>query len=388
MLLVFGSAKLLDELSERIRQPGIVGQIVAGVLLGPSVLGWVSPDDLFSALTELGLMFLLFQAGLGVKRSELVRSSGTASLVAVFGVVVPFFAGWALISAWGYTRMESVFVGAAMVATSVGITAHVLTSRGLLRERASTIILGAAVIDDVLGLLVLALVSSFARRTANLLDLCLTVSLGLGCIAIVVKWGAKTAGMAIERLRHRRQSGETQFSVAIVLMFSLSLLAVYAGIAAIVGAFLAGMILSESVDQHVRDMSQGLAEVLVPFFLVGIGLRFDVKSFVTWPILSLSFLLFFVAVISKFLGCGLGSYRLGWKDAVRVGVGMIPRGEVGMVVAQIGVAFGVMSSRMYDAVVFMVITTSITAPLLLKISYKEIRSHHTNACRLVKRTPA
>src|ERR1700739_4685071 len=163
MLLVFGSAKLLDKVFERLQQPGIVGQIVAGIFLGPGVLCWLHPHNFFPALTELGLMFLLFQVGLRVKSSDLVKTGFTATLVAVLGVVVPFFAGWALLSAWGEPRTESIFVGAAMVATSIRITAQVLAAKALLQEQASRIILGAAVIDDVLGLLILALVSSVAK---------------------------------------------------------------------------------------------------------------------------------------------------------------------------------------------------------------------------------
>ena len=371
MLLVFGSAKLLDEVFERLKQPGIVGQIVAGVLLGPSVLSWLSPDNFFPALTELGLMFLLFQVGLEVKSSDLVKSGPTAVLVAVLGVVVPFFAGWGLLSAWGEPRIESIFVGAAMVATSVGITAQVLAGKGLLQEKASRIILGAAVIDDVLGLLILALVSSVAKGKVNLLELGLTAALALGFIAIVVKWGTKTAGKVIPRLHQKMHAAEAQFTAAMVLMFALSLLAVYAGVAAIIGAFLAGMALSGSVDRRVHDLARGVTELLVPFFLVGIGLRFNVASFGAWSMVAFSLLVVLVAVVSKFVGCGLGGYRLGWADATRVGVGMVPRGEVGMVVAQIGLSLGVISGRIYDAVVFMAIATTLAAPPLLKLAYKK-----------------
>ena len=194
MLLVFGSAKLLDELFERLKQPGIVGQIVAGVLLGPSVLGWLAPDHFLSALAELGVMFLLFQVGLEVKSSDLLKSGPNSALVALLGVVVPFFAGWGLLSAWGEPRIESIFVGAAMVATSVGITAQVLAAKGLLQQKASRIILGAAVIDDILGLLILALVSSVAKGKLNLLELGLTAAFAVGFTVIVVKWGTKRSG--------------------------------------------------------------------------------------------------------------------------------------------------------------------------------------------------
>ena len=372
MLLVFGSAKLLDEIFERLKQPGIVGQIVAGVLLGPTVLGWLAPDNFFPALTELGLMFLLFQVGLEVKSSDLLKSGPTAALVALLGVVVPFFAGWGLLWAWGEPRIEAIFVGAAMVATSVGITAQVLAAKGLLQERASRIILGAAVIDDILGLLILALVSSVAKGQVNLLELGLTAAFAVGFTVIVVKWGTQTAQRVIPHLHHNMRVGEAQFAAAMVLLFALSVLAVYAGVAAIIGAFLAGMALSGSVDRRVHDLAQGVTELLVPFFLVGIGLRLNVASFGAWPMIVFSLLIFLVAVVSKFVGCGLGSYRLGWGDASRVGVGMIPRGEVGMVVAQIGLSLGVISGRIYDAVVFMAIASTLVAPPLLTLAYKRL----------------
>lgn len=371
MLLVFGSAKLLDELFERLKQPGIVGQIVAGVLLGPSVLGWLAPDHFLSALAELGVMFLLFQVGLEVKSSDLLKSGPNSALVALLGVVVPFFAGWGLLSAWGEPRIESIFVGAAMVATSVGITAQVLAAKGLLQQKASRIILGAAVIDDILGLLILALVSSVAKGKLNLLELGLTAAFAVGFTVIVVKWGTKTAKRVIPRLHQNLRVGEAQFAAAMVLLFALSVLAVHAGVAAIIGAFLAGVALSESVDRRVHDLAQGVTELLVPFFLVGIGLRFNVASFGAWSMVAFSFAIFLVAVVSKFVGCGLGTYRLGWGDATRVGVGMIPRGEVGMVVAQLGLSLGVISGRIYDAVVFMAIATTLAAPPLLKWAYKE-----------------
>src|SRR5689334_5782097 len=163
MLLVFVSAKLMAELAERIGQPGIVGEILAGVLIGPSVLGWLAPSDFLSALADLGAMFLLFRVGLEVKASELLKVGGIATLVATSGVIVPFIMGGAILLLWGAGMNEAIFVGASMVATSVGITAQVLAAKGLLHQVSSQIILAAAVIDDVLGLIVLAIVSSLTH---------------------------------------------------------------------------------------------------------------------------------------------------------------------------------------------------------------------------------
>ena len=275
MLVVFASAKILDELFERFHQPGIVGQILAGVVIGPSVLGWMAPNDFLTALAELGVMFLLFRVGLEVKASDLIKVGPIATWVAVLGVAVPFVLGWGLLRLWGEPQIESIFVGAAMVATSVGITAQVLAAKGLLQERASQIILAAAVIDDVLGLLILALVSSLAKGKVNVLELALTATLAIGFTLIVVKWGTKTMKRVVPHVLEKLRGGEAQFAMAMILLFALSVLAVYAGVAAIIGAFLAGMVLAESVGHRVHDLAQGVTELLVPFFLAGIGLHFS-----------------------------------------------------------------------------------------------------------------
>ncbi|MBK5294641.1 MAG: cation:proton antiporter [Acidobacteriia bacterium] len=370
MLVVFASAKILDELFERFHQPGIVGQILAGVVIGPSVLGWMAPNDFLAALAELGVMFLLFRVGLEVNASDLIKVGPIAAWVAVLGVAVPFVLGWGILRLWGEPQIESIFVGAAMVATSIGITAQVLAAKGLLQERASKIILAAAVIDDVLGLLILALVSSLAKGTVNVLELALTATLAIGFTVIVVKWGTKTMKKVVPRVREQLRGAEAQFAMAMILLFALSVLAVYAGVAAIIGAFLAGMVLAESVGHRVQDLAQGVTEFLVPFFLAGIGLHLSLSALSNWTTVTLAGLVLLAAMFSKFIGCGLGAYRLGWADAARVGVGMIPRGEVGMVVAQIGQSLGVIGEHVYAVVVLMSVATTLVAPPLLKVAFR------------------
>lgn len=369
MLVVFGATKLFAELFERVGQPGIVGEIVAGIIIGPSVLGWIRPNDVLTALAELGVMFLLFRVGLEVKASELVKVGGVASLVALLGVVVPFLLGWAIMLAFGYPQVESIFVGAAMVATSVGITAQVLASKGLLHLASSKIILGAAVIDDILGLIVLAIVSSMARGSINIIEIITTTLLAIGFTIVVAKWGTRTAARLLPRAQERLRAGEVQFNLALILLFGLSLLAIYAGVAAIIGAFLAGMALAESVSERVHDLAHGITELLVPFFLAGIGLRLDLSVFASPSLLLLSLVILLAAIASKLIGCGLGAYKLGWKDMFRIGSGMVPRGEVGMVVAQIGLGLGVVEKPIYAVVVFMALVTTIVAPPLLKAAY-------------------
>ncbi len=375
VLLVFGTAKFLAEVFERLRQPGIVGEILAGVVLGSSVLNWIRPDELLRSLAEMGVMFLLFRVGLEVKPSELLRLGGTAAVVAAAGVFLPFVMGWAIVSAWGFGQIEAIFVGATMVATSVGITAQVLAAKGLLSERSSKIILAAAVIDDVLGLLVLAVVSSTARGKINVVELSITAVVAIAFVIVMAAWGSKAATHVVPRVHASMRAGEAEFSLAVVFLFALSVLAVYTGVAAIVGAFLAGMALAETVGERVKDLAHGATELLVPFFLAGIGLNVDLSVFASPSLIVLALVILAAAVLSKLLGCGLGALPLGRADAFRVGVGMVPRGEVGMVAAQLGLVMGAISKDIYTAVVFMAVATTLAAPPLLTLAYRSVKKN-------------
>jgi Kef-type K+ transport system membrane component KefB len=316
-------------------------------------------------------MFLLFVVGLEVKSSELLRVGGTAMLVAVLGVVLPFGAGYAIMAAIHASWVEALFVGAAMVATSVGITAQVLAAKGLLRERASKVILAAAVIDDVLGLLVLAFVSSVAKGDVNIASLVTTFVMAAAFTILIAKYGSHTLSRVIPRVEQKLRAVEAQFNLALLFLFSLSVLAVWLGVAAIVGAFLAGMALSETVNRRVHDLAQGINELLVPFFLAGIGLYLNISVFADAATLWVSVGIYVAAVVTKLVGCGIGAWRLGRSDMLRIGVGMIPRGEVGMVVAQIGLGMGVITESVYAVVIFMTVATTLVAPPMLKFAYRK-----------------
>ncbi|MEO8597216.1 MAG: cation:proton antiporter [Candidatus Solibacter sp.] len=376
MLVVFGAAKLMAELFERLGQPGLSGEILAGVLIGPSVLNWMQPSELLDALASLGTMFLLFRVGLEVKSSELLKVGGTATLVATLGVICPFALGWAIMALYGHSIITCVFVGAAMVATSVGITAQVLNARGLLHELSSKIILAAAVIDDVQGLLVLAVVSSLAKGKIQIAEITITTVLAVGFTLIIAKWGVQVVSVVLPAINRRLCVGEAEFILAMLLLFGLSLAAVKIGVAAIVGAFLAGMALAESVDERERHLVHGVAELLVPFFLVGIGMKVDLAIFRQSSVLSLSIILLIAAALTKFIGCGLGAIRLGRTEALRIGVGMIPRGEVGMVVAQLGLGMGAITPMIYSVVVFMSVATTMIAPPLIKLAFAGVTSRN------------
>lgn len=370
LLIVFGSAKLMGEIFVKLRQPALVGEILAGAVIGPSLLGWIAPNQTLTALSDLGVMFLLFDAGLQVRASDLLRVGGTAALAAALGVATTFFGGWSILRAWGSPPMEAIFVATALVATSVGITATALSARGLLNQVASRIILAAAVIDDVLGLIVLAVVSGLSQGRINALDVALTAGLAIGFTVVTAKWGATTVSRVLPHFHSKAQGEEAKFHISLVLLFALSALAVYTGVAAIVGAFLAGLALSESADGRVRDLTRGVSELLVPFFLVGIGLRMDLGLFRSRSIVALAILILAMVVITKVLGCGLGALSAGWATALKVGLGMVPRGEVTMAIAQMGLTLKVVSPEVYAVVVFIAIATTLITPLLLKMAFR------------------
>lgn len=365
MLLIFGSAKLLAEVAIRLRLPGLVGEIIAGVLIGPPVLGWIQPSTFLHSLSDLGVMFLLFSVGLEVRAAELKRVGGPATLVAFGGVVLPFLAGWAILTFSGAGQTEACFAGAALVATSVGITAQVLQTGGLLHLRASRIILVAAVIDDILGLIVLAVVSGMSRGKLDFWDIGLTATFSIGLFILAIQFGSQAMGRAVPRVRRTMRGSEADFAIAITVLFALALLALYAGVAAIVGAFLAGVVLAGQLDERAEDFTRGATELLVPFFLVGIGLNLNLSTLGDSATLTLGGVLLLAAVLTKIIGCGLGGWRYGFRDAFRIGAGMVPRGEVGMVVAQLGLTLGVVTPRLYAVTVLMAVgTTILAAPLL------------------------
>jgi Kef-type K+ transport system membrane component KefB len=372
MLILFVSAKIMAEIAERLNQPGIVGEIFAGVLIGPSVLGWLAPSEFLSAMSDIGAMFLLFRVGLEVKSSDLMKVGGTALIVACSGVIVPFVMGAAIMLAWHSSANEAIFVGASMVATSVGITAQVLSAKGLLQEVSSRVVLAAAVIDDVLGLLVLAVVSSLTHGKFNAVQLSLTALLATGFTVVVAKWGSRAVGRVLPKVQETLRVAESRFAVALSLLLLLAFVAVATGVAAIVGAFLAGLALAETSGPRERDLAQGVSEFLVPFFLAGIGLKVDLSTFAQPSTALLAIVILAAALVSKLLGCGIGALGLGKTEAFRIGVGMVPRGEVGMIVAQIGLGYGILTRDSYGVVVFRSVATTMIAPPLIKVAYRSV----------------
>lgn len=369
MMLV--SAKLLGEIFERLKQPAVVGEILAGVIIGPSVLGLVQTSEFIQILADVGVIFLLFTVGMEIKLKDILNVGKRALLVGILGVIFPFIAGYFIAKLWGGSFIESMFIGAALVATSVGITARVLGSLGFLNTETSRIILGAAVIDDVLGLLILSVVSGIGKGGVDLFTISRTIFLAILFVIIVGGAGSHLMKPLAPKIENLRIS-KSLFSFGLILCLGLSYIASYMQVAAIIGAFLAGMMMSEAAGNNpkMHKMTNGVMEFLVPFFLVNIGMQLNPLIFKDMSVLLFAIVITLVAVLTKFIGCGLGAYGLGKIKAAQVGVGMIPRGEVGIVVAQIGLGMAALNEKFFGAVLFMAIATTVIAPPLIQMLYK------------------
>lgn len=370
---MLAAAKLMAEVFERLKQPAVVGEILAGIVIGPSLLGWVAPSELITILAEVGVIFLLFTVGLETKPQAIFQVGKRAVMVGVLGVILPFVAGYAIAMWWDGSFVEAMFIGAALVATSVGITARVLGSMGLLDVQTSRIILGAAVIDDILGLIILSLVSSVSQQgTVSVSGLAKTAAAAILFTVFVGLVGSKVLTRLSPSIAKLRLS-KPFFNIGLILCLGLSVASIYVGVAAIIGAFLAGMALAEATeDNHkMHQLTSGVTEFLVPFFLVNIGMQLDLAVFRDMSVVALAVILTVIAVITKFVGCGLGAWGMKRREMAQIGIGMVPRGEVGIVVAQIGLGLGVISTNFFAAVLFMAVATTLIAPPFIKILFAE-----------------
>jgi Na+:H+ antiporter len=318
-------------------------------------------------MAEMGAIFLLFTVGLESRPGELLEVGWIAALVATVGVVVPFVFGYVYLKMDDYPTVEAIFVGAAMVATSVGITARVLADLGALSTRVAKVILGAAVADDILGMIVLAVVSSLSSGKINYLSLGIVAAEAVGFSLLIIFFGSRIIGRfrpAVAKLRARNSA----FALSVLLCLGLSLASMHVGMAAIIGAFLAGLALADHSEQYrLKENAHPLMEFLAPFFFVLLGVQVNVKTIVDPKTLGLAAIICVLAILSKLIGCGLGAISLGKKDAFRVGIGMVPRGEVGLIVAGVGLTLHTVSDAIYAVVVTMSVVTTLFAPPVLRV---------------------
>ncbi|MBI4467244.1 MAG: cation:proton antiporter [Acidobacteria bacterium] len=370
IFVMFAAAKVLGVVGERYKVPSVISEIVAGMVIGPHLLGLVQVQEWTLALAELGAIVLLFDVGLDQKLTDLMKVGWTALLVATLGVVVPFFLGYGLLVLMDHSQTESIFMGAAMVATSVGITARVLQELGVLKTVVATVILGAAVIDDILSMIVLAVVSGLSEGV-NYVQIGSVTGLAIGFSLFIVLVGQRVMRRVTPHVQ-RFARGEPYFPLAMVICLGLAVAANKIGIAAIIGAFLAGLVFSEEeLTAGLKTKIHALYEFLVPFFFVAMGMQMDLGVLRHREILLLAGLITLLAILGKFVGCGVGAYRMGWRPAVQIGVGMVPRGEVGIIVASIGLGLHTISDEIYAVVIIMVLVTTLIAPPVLKVLFRE-----------------
>ena len=370
LFIMFASAKIMGELFERIKQPAVIGEILAGIILGPYIFKLIQPSDagtfhVYKVIAEIGVIILLFTIGLQTKVDKMMKVGGISLVVATLGVILPFFLGYLYTLTMEHSTVEAMFIGAAMVATSVGITARVFADLGIMDSRVAKIVLGAAVIDDILGLLVLAVVTSVGKGSISYVKIALVAVEAVGFVVFIIIVGKRLIFRVAPRLNFIK-SKNAPFILAVLFCLGLSAVASYIDLAAIVGAFMAGMILAElNIEYNFSLKFESLYDFLVPFFFVVMGTQVDLSVFTRFNLIGAALILTVFAVVGKLIGCGAGAFKLGWKEAFVVGVGMVPRGEVGMIVASIGLGMGAISSNLYSIVIFMVVATTLLTPSVL-----------------------
>jgi Na+:H+ antiporter len=367
LFLVLVAAKLGDEVFKRIGQPAIVGEILGGVLVGPSVLGLVEVGEVLRVFSELGVVFLLFWVGLETRLSEMRAVGRIAVAVGGAGVVLPFLAGIGLGLVLGESTETSVFLGAALAATSAGITSATFLDLGIARSRAARTVLGAAVVDDVLALILLSVaVGMAADGGVDAGKIALALGIAVAFVAFVALGGTRLLQRR-PQLLEAPHFAESPLLPAVILCLGLAAFAANIGLAALIGAFLAGMIVAETKDHtSIEEEVRPLYAFFPPFFFAFIGIELDLGALLDGHALWLLAAITVLAALTKLVPAYLAARPLGRTEAAIVGVGMVPRGEVGIVVASIGAAEGVVDAELFAVVVGMAVLTTLAAPFALR----------------------
>lgn len=376
IIIVF--AKFFGVLARKCKAPQVVGEIIAGLLIGPCVLGLVQQSDFLTGMAEVGVVLLMFSAGLETDLKELMKTGPIAFLIACFGVFVPLVGGTLLYmgfygtAPWGSEKFyTAVFIGVIMTATSVSITVQALKELGRLKGRVGTTILSAAIIDDVIGIVVLTFVIGFKNPDSNPGKVVLNTILFF-VVAIVVGFILyKIFRKLDDRYPHTRRIP----IMGLALCFAFAYIAeTYFGIADITGAYVAGIILCSIRDSSYIDEKMEVSSYMIfgPVFFASIGLKTNIDS-IDGKILLFSLGFVLVALITKIIGCGLMAKicRFSAGDSLKIGVGMMTRGEVALIVAQKGLSVGLLSPVYFTSVILLIIVSSVTTPIVLKLLYSK-----------------
>ncbi|MCC8043759.1 MAG: cation:proton antiporter [Oscillospiraceae bacterium] len=388
IVLILLGTKVLGLFSKVVKLPQVVGALIAGVVLGPACLGWVQNTEMLSNLSEIGVIVLMFTAGLGTDISELRRCGKATFVIALIGVIVPLLGGFAVAyfyndSSLDNFMLQNIFIGIILTATSVSITVETLKEMGKLNTPAGNAILGAAIIDDILGIICLTLVISLGSGGVD--------AAGIGMVLLkILGFFLFTAIAAVGyhyAFKKWSDSSPVKLRRYVVISFAFCLALSYCaeeffGVADITGAFFAGLALSgtkksDYVEKRVDTLSYML---LSPIFFASIGLKVELPQ-MSMRIVVLTVLLCVVAALTKVIGCGLGAKLCHYsgKESLQIGVGMISRGEVALIVANKGEAVGLMNDDFFAPVVIMVVVTTVITPILLKLVFKEKSSPNFEA---------
>jgi len=372
LLMAFLTAKAVGFIFGKLKQPVVVGEILTGVILGPYVLNFLQLNDphmhiTFEVIAEVAVVILLFLIGLETKISDLTKVGWQSFWVAIAGVVAPFAMGYIYMKMLGTNDLRSLFMGAVMVATSVGITARILKELDFLNAEVSRIILGAAVIDDILGLIVLSILSGMAESNKISMGVIL-ITLAVIIVFVLLftlggVYATKKYGYQIGKVKLRN----APIIAAAIVCFTYAMVASKIGLAAIVGAFMAGVVMSERESEfEIREKIELIDDLIGVFFFVIMGAKVNIMAFLEPSVLMTGIVITVLAFAGKYIGCALPVMKMGLKKASFVGMGMVPRGEVGIIIAAYALSKGVIDDRLYGVAIFMVLVTTFLPPFILE----------------------
>ena len=381
-ILLF-AAKLMAELFHKIKLPIVLGELLAGLIVGPFALGslplvdgepLVVLDETVRHIGEIAAVVILFIAGLEITPREFLRGGAAAFTVGSIGVVVPFFVGYYAFTAFGIEALQSILIATALTATSIAISIQVLTELGKMQSKEARLILGAAIVDDILAIAVLSVVVTMVQ-TGNtepaIFDIILLIMQVLGTFAVILI----VSVLVIPRILHTERLWKSKGSlegIVTAAFFAAAGIAAFVGLSPIVGAFAIGMaVASTRIIGQVHEYVDKLQLIFAPLFFAIIGAQVDLRG-VNLDVLFLAGIIIAIAVVTKLIGCGLPSLFF-LKDkarSMRVGIGMVSRGEVGLIVAGVGVSSGALTNDIYTAIIIMVAATTIITPVWLKFAYK------------------
>jgi Kef-type K+ transport systems, membrane components len=382
LAIIIVAGKMCGIIARQLKAPQVVGMIIAGLLIGPSVLGWVRQTEFLSEMAEIGVILLMFSAGLETDLKELVKTGPVATLIACAGVFVPLvlgtvlymlFYGWAAVGTEEFIR--AVFIGCIMTATSVSITVQSLREMGHLKGKVGTTILSAAIIDDVIGIIVLTFVIGFKSPDSNPGKVIINTVLFFALALVLGMIFYRVFKALDNKYPHTRRIPIIGLALCLIMAYVAER---YFGIADITGAYVAGIILCSIRDSAYIEEKIDINSYMMfgPVFFASIGLKTSIEGIDSALIVfALAFVL--VALISKVIGCGFMSRICGFKgyDCLKIGVGMMTRGEVALIVAQKGLSVGLMSSQYFTAVILLIIISSVSVPILLKLLYAKAPDH-------------